>query len=36
VIEPADLKKAFNKLGRNVTDEEIQKIFKEFDADGNG
>jgi len=37
VIRPDDLKKAFNKLGRNISDEELREVFfEEFDADGDG
>jgi len=29
-----DIRKAFNKIGRNVSEEQLDEIFNEFDADG--
>lgn len=34
-INKDDLKQAFNKLGRAITDDEIKLIFLQHDQDGN-
>jgi len=32
-VDRDDIKKAFNKISRNITEEEIDEIFKEFNKD---
>jgi len=35
-IRHDDIKKAFHKLGKTITDDEIQEIFAEYDANNDG